>query len=194
MIGPREIFLRMGQNLFLDRCLIGERASIGRCRNRTGFDLALQRSALYALPTRRRTSYRRALHAARRERCERAYVPRVDAEEAQVSRRASERHKMAALCAHMGASIAGKAVVAKSMKKPAVVGRSVAMPARASAAGVPGRATRLAGDCGVQNGVVRAKKAQRGKVRAPESGIHRPPLSHSLDKEGLGLKSQCARP
>ena len=42
---------------------------------------------------------------------------------------------------------------------------------------------------GVQNGVVRAKKAQRGKVRAPESGIHRPPLSRSLDKEGLGLKS-----
>ena len=101
---------------------------------------------------------------------------------------------MAALCAHMGASIAGKAVVAKSMKKPAVVGRSVAMPARASAAGVPGRATRLAGDCGVQNGVVRAKKAQRGKVRAPESGIHRPPLSRSLDKEGLGLQSKCARP
>ena len=109
-----------------------------------------------------------------------------DAEEAQVSRRASERHKMAALCAHMGASIAegGRREVDK---KPL---SSVARPdaARASAAGVPGRVTRWRADWGAERRRA-GEEGARGKVRAPESGIRRPPLSHSLDKEGLGLKS-----
>jgi hypothetical protein len=84
---------------------------------------------------------------------------------------------MAGLCAHMGASLAGKAIATrgaatKKLYTPVVVCRSAAVPSRAGAT-VRGRAGSVAGAFGEQTGAVKARGMRRGEVRAANpTGIY----------------------
>lgn len=128
----------------------------------TGFSCAFRRGPRCFASAR----LRRSLDRARRERRERANARRADAHAFEDSGPAAVEAKMATMCAHAGASVAGKAVVSARARISKAVGRSAAMPARVSAAGATPRAASMAGVRHGAGGVAHARGVRRGKVRA----------------------------